>query len=60
MKRGYLAFPLVLAVILFLSFFSILARAQDTPSAPSNLQNPTSQNPAAKPDKNTLGASDSE
>lgn len=58
MKRGYLAFPLVLAVILFLSFFSILARAQDTQHAPANLQNPTSQNPVVKSDKGELSDDD--
>lgn len=51
MKRGYLAFPLALAVILFLSFFSILARAQDSQHAPAKLQNPTSQNPVVKSNK---------
>ncbi len=57
MKRGYLAFPLMLAVILFLSFFSILARAQDLQSAPAS-QKATSQNAAAQKNTNDKAAAD--
>src|ERR1051325_8869710 len=58
MKRGYLAFPLVLALILFLSFFSILARAQELPVPSTTAQSPTSPVQADKNTKTTL--SDSE
>jgi len=56
MKRLYLALPLVLAVILFLSFLSILALAQDKPSAPPQAQ----ATHAAKTDKSAVDVSDSE
>lgn len=55
MKRGYLAFPLVLAIILFLSFFSILARAQDKQSGSATTQSATSQKST---DKSSASASD--